>query len=92
MSALDYASLPRWKDWSIDEFKDEIDIGMDINLFIGDALFWLGAWHDGTRIISQCPDGQTEGIYQNADDMLDRFVFEGKTLREHFSDIEFTRC
>jgi hypothetical protein len=69
-----------------------LTVGEDINLFIGDALFWIGAWKNDTHIISQCPDGQTEGIYNTADEMLDGFAYKGKTLREHFPDIEFTRC
>lgn len=89
---MNYDDLQRWQDWTLEEFKDEINIGMDINLFIGDALFWLGAWDKHTRIISQCPNGQTEGVYKDADAMLDGFVFQGKTLREHFPDIVFTRC
>ena len=92
MSKLDYSTLPRWKDFTLEEFKNEIDIGMDINIFIGNDLFWLGVWDDGMRIISQCPDGQVEGIYKDAEDMLEHFIYKGKTLREHFPDIEFTRC
>lgn len=92
MKDYDFRKLDRWKDTDFDGFYAMLDRGEDINLFIGDALFWLGAWHNGTRIISQCPDGRTEGIYKDADDMLDHFVFKGKTLREHFPDIEFTSC
>lgn len=61
-------------------FRDDVNMGIDQNIFIGEDLFWLGAWRDNTRIISQCPDGRTEGIYKDADDMLNNFIFGGKRL------------
>lgn len=67
-------------------FKDDINMGIDQNIFIGDALFWLGAWRNNTRIISQCPDGRVEGIYKDADDMLNDFIFNGKRLIDMVND------
>lgn len=71
---------------NLEEFKENINIGIDQNIFIGDDLFWLGAGKGDTCMIGQCPDGQTEGIYKDAEEMLNNFVFKGKTLLQWINE------
>ncbi len=88
----DFSNLTRWKDETYEEFYEQIEMGEDINIFIGDILFWLGAGENSTRIIAQCNGNEHDEAYKDADELLNNFTFEGKTLREHFPDIEFTSC
>lgn len=64
----------------IKQFKDSLIIGEDINLIIDNKMFWLGAWKDNKRIISECPNGKTEGIYDTADDLINSFMINNKPL------------
>ena len=70
---------------NLQEFKDDIEMGIDQNIFIGDTLFWLGAGKNDTHVIGQCPDGALY-TFKDAEDMLNHFVFNGKPLKEWIID------
>lgn len=70
---------------SLEELKDSIEIGLDIECYINKQRYYIG-WSQGKRVIAKCPD--VEGIhFETLEDMLD-YVIEGKKLKDSWKDIQ----
>lgn len=71
---------------SLDELKDSIDMGLDIECFIYGDRYYIGA-PKGDLLIALCPDGDGD-IYANTDDLLSNHKIKGKPLKDIWQDIE----
>lgn len=70
---------------SLQELIWAIDIGLDIEFYLYGTRYNIST--NGTPFIAICPDG--DGIhYQNAQDMIEHHIVNGKSLKDVWQDFE----
>ncbi|WP_438349925.1 hypothetical protein ACP8HI_04445 [Paenibacillus sp. FA6] len=73
---------------NLEEFKESIEMRLDIECFIYGSRYYIG-WSEGKRVIALCPDGDGE-FFDSLEDMLE-FQIEGKPIKDIWQDIVI-RC
>lgn len=74
---------------NVQEFIDDCNTGMDIEFFYNDVGYGVySAYEHGPLAYRQDPWGYEEQVFKDAEDLLDNFIIEGKTLREIITEIE----
>lgn len=68
---------------SLQELKEAIEMGLDIECFIYGDRYWIGAYGE----IALCPDGDAD-VYKDAEDLLNNHRINGKPLIEIWQDID----
>lgn len=71
---------------TLDEFRESIDMGLDIEFFIKSTRYNI-SWRDCKPFICTCPDGEAV-FYDNADDLLNNHIIDGTTIGELWQNIE----
>ncbi|WIF95031.1 hypothetical protein [Caminicella sporogenes] len=70
---------------SLQELKDSIEMGLDIECYIYGQRYYIG-WGDNGRVIAKCPDG--DGVYFNSLDEMLNFKIQDKKMKDIWKDIQ----
>lgn len=71
---------------SLNDFRDSIDMGLDIDCNIYGERYYIGA-PQGKLLIALSPNGDDQ-TYDNVDDLLNNHKIRGKLLKDIWFDIE----
>ncbi len=72
---------------TLDEFQRKLEKGLDIIIGIRGSEYFIGAWYDEKRVISQNPNGPSS-FYPNAKHMLQDHRIDGVPLEELIDEID----
>lgn len=70
---------------SLDELKNVIEMGLDIEFFIDDVRYNI-SWENNKPFICICPKGEAV-FFDDVEDLLEKYNIKGKSLKELWSDI-----
>lgn len=71
---------------NLKELTDEIDIGMDIEFFIGKNRYNI-SWRDNKPFICLCPNGEAV-FYADSGDMMENHLINETPLKDLWKDID----
>ena len=71
---------------SLDDFKNAIEMGLDIEFFINNVRYNI-SWRDYKPLICTCPDGEAV-FFKDADSLLNEYEIDGKKIKELWAIIE----
>lgn len=71
---------------SLDELKESIDLGMDIEFYLYGMRYNI-SWRDNKPFICICPDGDAT-FYESSQQMFEEYEINGKVLKDIWKDIK----
>ena len=70
---------------NLTEFKNAIEMGLDIVFYIGDMKYNI-SWKNQKPFICLCPDGDA-AFYEDADALLNEHTIDGKKIKDLWNQI-----
>jgi hypothetical protein len=74
---------------SVQEFIDDCNAGLDIEFAYGKYQYTVLSWLDGGPLIGrQAPYDDVEQQFETPEQMLDKFMIDGKPLKDIITQVE----
>ena len=87
----DSKNLPKtysgYKLGSLDELRQSLEMGMEVNFFMRGVWYLLEEKPDGKAMIAVCPDGKGER-YGSWEELFEKHMVDGQPLGEQWREFE----